>query len=80
MLPNWWSGGSQVASDEGGRSSDGQRIEGMVSVWRMTTGRETARSRWDGGMVWSLAVTPDATTVATGFSDKIKLWNVAPGK
>jgi WD40 repeat protein len=52
-------------------------LDGVVSVWDMTTGRPLTRSRWKGGLMWSLASTPDATIIATGFGRDIKLWSAA---
>src|SRR5262249_5643773 len=55
---------------------------GAISFWDLATGKERRRLAGNWGPVFSVAFSPDGTTLATaGFCDGIiRLWDVAAGK
>ncbi|MDT5295559.1 MAG: hypothetical protein QOJ76_2439 [Acidobacteriota bacterium] len=55
--------------------------DGGAALWEASSGREIRRFAGDGGMVTSVAFSPDQKTVLTGSRDKsVRLWNVETGQ
>jgi WD40 repeat protein len=77
--------GKTLASAGGRFGNGGGPVEkpalGELKLWDVATGKNTATFEGKGGMVWSVAFSPDGATLASASQDgTLRLWEVATGK
>ena len=68
-----WASGDIVSGSDGSR---------RVRIWDAATGRQLRELKGRGGWVWSVAFSPDGTTIASGSdgSRRVRIWDAATGR
>ena len=71
--------GKTLASGTGAVTVNGKFVEGTVTLWDVATRTYIAILQGHTGTVWSVAFSPDGTTLASGSTDGTSiLWDMSP--
>jgi RNA polymerase sigma factor (sigma-70 family) len=71
----------QVAFSKDGKALvSASAADGTIRLWDAATGAERRRFRGDGNGFWTVALSPDNKTVASGEGNQLRLWDLATGQ
>jgi WD40 repeat protein len=71
---------NSVVFGAGGKMLASRSSDGTVKLWEVTTGKERASTRGNGGATWCMVFSPDSKTLATALGNDVKLWDVGTGR